>query len=364
MSRQPFSMRWTRWIAVVALMAATARAAELGVSGDRFTIDGTPAFLFGISYYGALGASREFITRDLDDLRKLGFNWIRVWANWSAFDNDVSAVDSEGRARRPYLDRLVWLAGECDRRGMIVDVTLSRGNGAVGPPRLQSLEAHRRAVETLVSALKSRRNWYLDLANERNVKDKRFVSFEELKELREVAKRIDYRLLITASHAGGEMGLEDLRSYLTTARVEFISPHRPRHRQSPTQTEEVTRKLLAWMKEISRVIPIHYQEIFRRGYTKGWEPLTEDFAADLRGAWRGGAAGWCFHNGAQGRDPDTPLRRSFDMRESRLFDQLDEEEKKAIRELSKLVREMARPRHGAAAHAGNRPVIKRHRTRI
>ena len=52
---------------------------------------------------------------------------------------------------------------------MIVDVTLSRGNGIVGPPRLQSQSAHRRAVETIVTALGSQPNWYLDLANERDV---------------------------------------------------------------------------------------------------------------------------------------------------------------------------------------------------
>lgn len=97
-------------IAAAALVAGTAAAAELGVARDRFTIGGKPAFLFGMSYYGALGASREFIASDLDNLRKLGFNWIRVWATWSAFDNDVSAVDSEGRARRPYLDTLEQLA--------------------------------------------------------------------------------------------------------------------------------------------------------------------------------------------------------------------------------------------------------------
>ena len=59
----------------------------------------------------------------------------------------------------------------CDEQGVVVDVTLSRGNGSTGPARLQTLEAHRRAVETLLTALKAHRNWYLDLANERNIKE-------------------------------------------------------------------------------------------------------------------------------------------------------------------------------------------------
>ena len=42
-------------------------ATELGINGTQFTLNGTPTFLYGISYYGALGAPEEFIRRDLDD---------------------------------------------------------------------------------------------------------------------------------------------------------------------------------------------------------------------------------------------------------------------------------------------------------
>jgi hypothetical protein len=129
----------------------------LGVQGTRFTLDGKPTFLLGISYYGALGASEEFVRRDLDDLEHHGFNWLRVWATWAAFDRDVSAVDADGGPREPFLDRLRWLVAECDRRGMVVDVTLTRGDRAAGGA-LPSFEAHRRAVETVVGALEGHRN--------------------------------------------------------------------------------------------------------------------------------------------------------------------------------------------------------------
>jgi hypothetical protein len=52
---------------------------RLGVAETRFTINGKPAFLYGISYYGALGASDEFLRRDLDDIQRHCFNWIREW---------------------------------------------------------------------------------------------------------------------------------------------------------------------------------------------------------------------------------------------------------------------------------------------
>ena len=85
------------------------------------------------------------------------------------------------------------------------------------------------------------------------------------------------------------------------------------------------------MRELRCVAPILYQEPFRRGYTR-WEPRTEDFLNDLRGAIAGGAAGWCFHNGKQGDTADKQPRRSFDLRERRLFDQLDAVEQKVVQQ--------------------------------
>jgi endo-1,4-beta-mannosidase len=320
--------RRLRVAALAAFLAGSAAATELTVRGDRFCLDGTPVFLLGCSYYAALGAPDDVVRRDLDEMRRLGFNWVRVWATWAAFDNDVSAVDCEGRGREPFLARLRQLVAGCDRRGMAVDVTLSRGNGVTGPPRLGSLEVHRRAAETLVNALKPFRNWYLDLANERNIRDKRFVSYDELKELREACKAVDPDRLVTASFSG-DIPAGQLRDYLLEVRVDFIAPHRLRNATSPVETEAKTREYRAAMKAHGRVVPVHYQEPFRRGFGR-WQPMMQDFLADLRGARAGGAAGWCFHNGDQRDDPRRAPRRSFDLREKRLFEQLDEEEQKFL----------------------------------
>jgi hypothetical protein len=82
------------------------------------------------------------------------------------------------------------------------------------------------------------------------------------------------------------------------------------------------------MKDLHRIEPIIYQEPFRRGYGS-WEPASADFSADLRGAFLGGSAGWCFHNGSSRSVPESNSShsaRSFDLRHSRLMDQLDAEE--------------------------------------
>jgi hypothetical protein len=325
---------------------------RLGVDGTRFTVNGRPVFLFGVSYCGALGAPDETVRRDLADLKKHCFNWVRVWATWAAFEDDVSAVDGEGRPREPYLKRLKRLVAACDEQGIVMDVTLSRGNGSTGPARLQALESHRRAVETLVPALKAHRNWYLDLANERNVPDKRFTSFADLKGLRELVRKLDPHRLVTASHAG-DISRADLREYLLTVRVDLLCPHRPRTAESPGQTRARSMDYLAAMKEVGREVPLHYQEPFRRDFG-GWQPRAEDCVTDLRGAMAAGAAGWCWHNGANRAAKDGRPRRSFDLREERLFAQLDEEERRALPLLADVIHP-PRPERGGRCGPALRP---------
>jgi hypothetical protein len=308
---------------------------RLGIDGARFTLNNRPTFLFGVSYYGALGASDETVRLDLADLKKQGFNWIRVWATWAAFGEDVSAVDGEGKPREPFSKKLERLVAACDAQGIVVDVTLSRGNGSTGPARLQTLKAHRRAVETLVTTLKAHRNWYLDLANERNIPDKRFTSFADLKDLRELVRKLDPHRLVTASHAG-DISQYDLKKYLLSVRVDFVSPHRPRTADSPKQTAARSKEYLAWMKDLGRAVPHHYQEPFRRGFGS-WQPQAEDYVTDLQGALAGGAAGWCWHNGDNRAAKDGRPRRSFDLRANRLLTQLDEEEGRALPLLPKAI---------------------------
>lgn len=308
------------------LFCAIVEGKTLGIQGRSFTVDSKPTFLLGISYYGGLGAPRQFIRQDLEDMKKFGFNWLRVWATWDAFDNDVSALDKEGNPREPYFKKLEWLVKECDKRGLIVDITLTRGK------LLPNQKAHLKAIRAIVSALKAYRNWYIDLANERDVRDERFVSFGELRELRDEVKKIDPNRLVTASGTPGSK--DELGRYLFDAGVDFLSPHLTRKPQAPQETESITKKFYSWMEELGKVVPVHYQEPFRRGYTPGWEPKADDFLLDLRGALRGGAGGWCFHNGSQRDTPENKPRRSFDMREKRLFDQLDPEELRFIRTLS------------------------------
>jgi CubicO group peptidase (beta-lactamase class C family) len=316
----------------------SSQGATLGVDGARLTLDGKATFLLGFSYYGALGASEDFVRSDLDDARRCGFNWLRVWVTWESFGHDVSAVDTQGDARQVLMDRLKWLVAECDRRGMILDLTLTRGTAPVEAPtagRLPTFDAHRRAVKTLVTELQPWRNWYLDLANERDVRDARFVSMQEIRALRALVRELDRDRLVTASWGGHDLDEQDVRNALFTEELDILTPHRPRHAQAPGQTEAVTRHTLELMKQLGHVAPVLYQEPFRRGYAE-WEPSVEDFLTDLQGAVAAGAAGWCFHNGSQRDALDGQPRRSFDLSARRLFDQFDDEERKLLEGLQQV----------------------------
>ena len=167
------------------------------------------------------GGAEEFLRRDLDDLQRHGFNWVRVWATWGAFDQDISAVDAGGRPREPFLDKLKRLVAECDRRGLVVDVTLTRARETrrLGITEPRGTPAGRRDV---VGALKEHRNWYLDLANERDVRDARHVPASELKTLRELVRRLDPPRLVTASFGGHDLSEADLRESLDTAGLDFV----------------------------------------------------------------------------------------------------------------------------------------------
>jgi hypothetical protein len=312
-----------RAIAAVAERASSGN--NLEISGSRFTVNGRETFLLGLSYYAGLGARDEFVQADLADAVRCGFNWIRVWANWRGFGADAAAVDAEGAVIPEGMKRLKSLLAECDRRHLIVDISLSRGNGVSGPPRLQTPEAQQRAVVNLVTELKSWRNWYLDLSNERNIRDQRHTSFAELAVLRRRVRELDPQRLVTASH-GGDINREETGQYVTEVGVDFLAPHRPRDKDAALTTQKETRQLLEWTRQSGRLIPVHYQEPFRRGYGS-FEPASRDFQQDLEAARQSGAAGWCFHNGDQRKGPDGRPRRSFDLREQRLFDQFDSEEK-------------------------------------
>ena len=174
---------------------------------------------------------------------------------------------------------------------MVVDVTLARSrpsNRSAGAAHLPDLKAHQQAVRTIIEALEPHRNWYLDLANERDVGDDRFVPVDELKTLRQLARELNENLLVTASFGGHDLSDKDISDALQSADSDFLAIHRPRHADSPKQTEGKTREVLKRLAEMNLNVPVHHQEPFRRGYGN-WAPVASDFF-DRPG---GSLESWC-----------------------------------------------------------------------
>lgn len=312
-------------VLLIAAATAGAQGPVLGIEGVRFTLDGKPAFMLGCSYYGALGMEASgSIEEDLDELRSVGFNWIRIWVTWTFDDFNMSAVTPDGEARPPYMDRLKRICTLAGSRGMVVDVTVSRGEAPFPSDQAQ----HLAVVQRLASELKVYRNVYFDVGNERDVGDARHVPSVEVGELIGAVKAVDPERLCTASSVPEP---DTVEKFLTVARMDFLAPHLSREADSPGQTAGYTRGMLEAMRALDRNVPILYQEPFRRDYAR-WQPQAEDFMTDLIGALDGGAAGWCFHNGATRSTDDRRPRRSFDMRgdEGRLMKQLDSEERRFL----------------------------------
>ena len=131
---------------------------------------------------------------------------------------------------------------------------------------------------------------------------------------------------------------EEIRKTEEAVRVAEQAFLRIRPAVRPGRTErELAHLLEAEMRDLGRVVPVHYQEPFRRDFSKGWQPTAEHFVDDLRGAVESGAAGWCFHNGDNRWADDAEPRRSFDMRSKRLFEQLDTVEWQAVNQFGAAV---------------------------
>jgi len=307
----------------------------LAIDADqrRLCVNGRPVFLFGVSYFAGLGADAQAIQEDLAELKTGAVNCLRVWATWRAFDNDISAIDADGDERSPYWDRLGWLVDLADKLGFVVDVTIGRGAGV-----LTDDQAHLNAVGVLAEAMRERRNVYFDLADEHNTTDARHVPAGMVRQLRDRVKQADPERLVTASCAG-EMDPDRLYEYITAARVDFLTPHRPRLADSPGQTARKTEMLFRRMQRLGKVVPVVYQEPFRRGLD-GWQPGANDYLTDFRAAMESGAAGWFFHNGPAGANPQSRPRRCFDLRpdEGRLMTQLDNEERTFLLQAARCLR--------------------------
>src|SRR6185295_10727998 len=287
---------------------------RLGLSGDKFTINGQPAFLLGASYFDAVA----WRTSDLNELSNRRFNMIRIWCDWDA-PNGKSLLDSSGNlVRRQTLIDLVHAAG---LRGLVVDVTICAPGG-----NASSAGARENAVRNVVSALAGEPNVYFGVMNEHahpggpatHAEVTRFIS----------AGRAAWGgAILTVSDSYMSSGVVDtghVDAELATG-IQLLSPHNERTGDWWSQTGNRVRAEKGYLASKGRNIPVMLDEEARRGHS-GLDPSRDEFFEAARQARDAGAAGWVFHTDA-----------AFDLAAASFFDAIDSVEREVVDGLAAVI---------------------------
>lgn len=300
------------------LLASQARAVTIGVAGDRFTFDGTPRFLLGISYFDA----RNWHASDLDEIRRLGYNSIRIWLDWA--DQGFFDPNGDWRARQTLLD----FVAAANARGLAVDVTILNSD----PHTKNSFGVAQRAkvVRQVFATLSGTTNVFYDLMNEHNHRGTP-ATHANLKEWIAIARQENPEAIITVSST--EQHLVNVREQLLPenadgeldAGVQIITPHFLRSANWDELTGSRVRMVKEHLLRRGRDIPVYLNEEARRAYRNFFPPAAQMLRA-AAAARDAGAAGYNFHTGA-----------CFNLRIGPLFSQLDEVEREVVARLPMVI---------------------------
>ncbi|AFZ29875.1 hypothetical protein Glo7428_1306 [Gloeocapsa sp. PCC 7428] len=285
------------------------RETRVGIAGDKFTINGQPTFLLGVSYFDAA----HWRVSDLDRLAELNFNLIRIfldWQNRGFFDNEGNLTKSE---------ELLALVRAANDRGIVVDVTIT---GYSEVPR-------DKAVQAAVRTLRNEPNAIFDLQNEYNLGREAALSPSEIRQLYFIAKAENARAIIFASNYAAWMRGNTLNPGRLTQEVktgvDLVAPHFTRNPRWYSDTGTRVAQTKEHLRSMNRNIPVYVQEEHRNGW-RGGEFTKEQFLQAAQEAKAHGAAGWVFHTDA-----------GFSLIDQEFFAELDATERQVIQKLGAAV---------------------------
>ncbi|MDP3697732.1 MAG: pilin [Candidatus Taylorbacteria bacterium] len=259
----------------------------LGVSGDRFTLNGTPQFLLFVSYFDAMDASDATLDSDLSRLRSLGFNGIRIWPTWAiSFTNPSTnqLMDVNGNLRPGMLNRLINIIQKARNNSLIVDVSFSRTQ----IPGL-NVSNYRNGIVSTTQGLIPHRNLYFDIHNEADHPSGGLTPIEA-RQIRDAVKAADPQRIVSVSLISNS---NNEPSYVINGGMDF----------HPTHGGIIGTGNGAFITQEKNVVPglpVHQQEPDRcRSSTctgfGGATYTANDFFTSAQDAKCAGAAGWNFH---------------------------------------------------------------------
>jgi len=289
----------------------------LGTSGEWFTINGTPTFLLGVSYFDG----RNYRESDLVTLSAKGFNLIRVWLDW----REDSYLDENGNWRSGAEQDLLRLVDFAHNQGLIVDIAILDKDAAFG----NNKSDRDLAVRNVASLLKNKRNVLFDLANEHDTSG--FLlqfTHSDAADLNALVKRIDPDRLVTISSTGCHLICTDvnnvetgnIKAEIDEVNVDVLTPHFLRGSDWAVKTGPRLAAIKNYLQSTNRNIPIYLQEENRRNDNTG--PTKDEFFEAAENAVNLGAAAWIFHTAA-----------GFTLKGSTFFDNLDPTERLVVDEL-------------------------------
>lgn len=280
----------------------------VGIAGDRFTLNGVPTFLLGVSYFDALG----WKTSDFDMLAARKFNLIRVWLDWGvSTDRSRSFFDADGNLVR--VAQLLGLVRAAAARGIVVDVTILDSDNASGAGNPEN------AVRNAMRALSGEPNVFFDLVNEHSRSPVEWsIDHARLESLVGIAHATNPKALVTLSAVENHY-IENGVGVDLEIGLNLLAPHFARGDGVSTAV-----KVSAFKS--STVLPVYLQEENRRGWQGDFSLTKADFLKAAGEAVTAGAAGWVFHTAA-----------GFDLSASSFFDNLDDVERATVDALGDVV---------------------------
>jgi hypothetical protein len=296
---------------------------SVGISGDRFTVNGTPTFLLGVSYFDA----SNWTLADLDGLAARRFNLIRIWLDWGLAGDGRSFFDGSGALVQGA--KLLSLVRAANARGLVVDVTIL-------DPGLTFSDTSR-ALGEASNLLRDEQNVFFDVMNEHDHPGGPRTHAEIATFISIVRTNAPSRP-VTVSGGGDHLMDADNINEEIAAGVMFLTPHFGRTSDWYDRTDE----RVAFVKGVigARNLPVYLQEEARRGHS-GLNPTKEQFIQAAREARDAGAAGWIFHTDA-----------GFEMGAASFFNALDPVEIDTVNSLADAIFGPGAPPGGGGGGSG------------
>ncbi|MBI4000500.1 MAG: cellulase family glycosylhydrolase [Nitrospira defluvii] len=320
-------------IGSLVLLSPSAHAVTLGTNASgQFTLNGTPTFLLGTSYYDAL----RWHQSDLDDLHVRGFNLIRVMLDieWNVCDGGQSVFTADGSLKATEKTALHALITAANALGMIVDLTVlyADTDGANSACWIQTVAARKAAIQNAVAEFSVHTNVLFDLVNEHDG-----GSFS--------ASEADMGTYMAAALAGNPAALltyssaESFGPHLLSATtdapmlsgiqaevsngIKILTPHNLRGPDWDTRTAA---RALSYRQALVSLghaaLPVYFQEENRRGGPYGLSTAAQ-FLNAAAAAKANGVAAWIFHTAA-----------AFDLLTATYMSQLDSVELSVVNTLA------------------------------